>query len=174
MAGVICLIFSLCTFWIFCLGFWFFGVADILAIVAMCTHQVKQGLLLLVASFVSALICVLIFFVQALGTAVSAAEGYEHQQAATTAAKKWDSGVVAPQLLSPVNVLRDQSMLPMLEDMQKNAKKHVPAPAKIQHQRRRKELHELRGAGRVRCNRSAASFKVTARRLWAWRWNWRV
>ncbi|MES2466594.1 MAG: hypothetical protein V4675_04770 [Verrucomicrobiota bacterium] len=144
------MVIGLCTFWIFGLGFWFFGVADILAIVAMCTHQVKQGLLLLAASFASAIICALLFFVLALGTvgvvAVSAAQNFEHQQAATsTAAKKWDPSVVAPQFLSPVNVLRDQAMLPMLEDMQKNARKHVPAPAEDYNtQRRRKELQELR------------------------------
>jgi competence ComEA-like helix-hairpin-helix protein len=62
-AGWICLILGLLTFWIFGFGFIFFGATFILAIVAMSTHRVGQGIALLVSSVGSSIICVIISFV---------------------------------------------------------------------------------------------------------------
>lgn len=67
-AGWICLPIGLCTFWIFGFGFLFFSVSIILAIVGMCTNQVKQGVILLVSSVVAMGLCVLLFFMVVLGT----------------------------------------------------------------------------------------------------------
>jgi hypothetical protein len=55
------------TFWIFGLGFAFFSVAMICAVVAMCTNQVQRGLILLLSSFASLAICAVIFFVAIFG-----------------------------------------------------------------------------------------------------------
>jgi len=59
-AGWICLILGFLTFWIFGFGFVFFVATFILAIVAMCTNRVGQGIVLLVASVGSSIVCVII------------------------------------------------------------------------------------------------------------------
>ena len=59
-AGWICLILGFLTFWIFGFGFIFFAATFILAIVAMATNRVGQGIVLLVSSVGSTIICVII------------------------------------------------------------------------------------------------------------------
>jgi len=56
-AGWICLILGFLTFWIFGLGFIFFVATFILAIVAMCTNRVGQGVVLLGSSVGSSIVC---------------------------------------------------------------------------------------------------------------------
>jgi len=56
-AGWICLILGFLTFWIFGFGFIFFAVTFILAIVAMSTQRIGQGIALLVCSIGASLIC---------------------------------------------------------------------------------------------------------------------
>ena len=56
-AGWICVAIGMVTFWIFGLGFTFFGIAMICAAVAMCTNQVQRGLILLPSSLASLAIC---------------------------------------------------------------------------------------------------------------------
>ena len=67
-AGWICLILGFLTFWIFGLGFLFFGVTIVLAIVAMSTNQVRAGVALLIASIGSLAMCVFIFMLVIMGT----------------------------------------------------------------------------------------------------------
>lgn len=85
-AGWICLILGYLTFWIFGFGFLFFSVTFVLEIVAMCTNRVRQGIVLLVSSMVSILICALIFFFAIVGTvgvaAQKASEEIKRQQQA--------------------------------------------------------------------------------------------
>jgi DNA uptake protein ComE-like DNA-binding protein len=59
-AGWICLVLGFLTFWIFGLGFVFFVATFILAIVAMATNRVGQGIVLLVSSVGSIIVCVII------------------------------------------------------------------------------------------------------------------
>jgi Helix-hairpin-helix motif len=59
-AGWICLVLGFLTFWIFGLGFVFFVATFILAIVAMATNRVGQGIVLLVSSVGSSIVCVII------------------------------------------------------------------------------------------------------------------
>jgi len=59
-AGWICLILGFLTFWIFGLGFVFFVATFILAIVAMSTNRLGQGIALLVSSVGSSILCVII------------------------------------------------------------------------------------------------------------------
>ena len=59
-AGWICLVLGFLTFWIFGFGFIFFAATFILAIVAMCTNRVGQGIVLLVESVGSIIVCVII------------------------------------------------------------------------------------------------------------------
>jgi predicted PurR-regulated permease PerM len=66
-AGWICVAIGFGTFWIFGLGFTFFGIAMICAVVAICTNQVQRGLMLLLSSFASLAICAVIFFVAIFG-----------------------------------------------------------------------------------------------------------
>jgi hypothetical protein len=51
-AGWICFALGMAVAWIFPPAYLFFSVALILAIVAMCTHQVNKGVILLLSSFV--------------------------------------------------------------------------------------------------------------------------
>ena len=67
MAGWICVAIGFGTFWIFGLGFAFFSIAMVCAVVAMCTNQVQRGLILLLSSFASLAICAVIFFVAIFG-----------------------------------------------------------------------------------------------------------
>jgi len=67
-AGWICIGVGFLTFWIFGFGFVFFSVAMICAVVAMCTNQVQQGLVLLLSSFASLVLCGVMFFVLMVGT----------------------------------------------------------------------------------------------------------
>jgi hypothetical protein len=82
-AGWICLALGYLTFWVFGFGFLFFSVTIILSVVAMCTNQVKQGVILLVSSIASIGICMLIFFLIIVGTVGAAfekaAEDNKHQ-----------------------------------------------------------------------------------------------
>jgi hypothetical protein len=66
-AGWICLAIGFGTFWIFGLGFMFFGVAMICAVVGMCTNQLQRGLILLLSSLASLAICAVLFFVAIFG-----------------------------------------------------------------------------------------------------------
>ena len=66
-AGWICLAIGFGTFWIFGLGFAFFSIAMVCAVVAMCTNQLQRGLILLLSSFASLAICAVIFFVAIFG-----------------------------------------------------------------------------------------------------------
>src|SRR5438067_6308730 len=59
-AGWICLILGFLTFWIFGLGFVFFIATFILAVVAMSTNRLGQGIALLVSSVESSILCVII------------------------------------------------------------------------------------------------------------------
>src|SRR6266513_4535221 len=59
-AGWICLVLGFLTFWIFGFGFVFFAATFILAIVAMATNRLGQGLALLVSSVGSIIVCVII------------------------------------------------------------------------------------------------------------------
>jgi DNA uptake protein ComE-like DNA-binding protein len=59
-AGWICLVLGFLTFWIFGFGFIFFAATFILAIVAMCTNRVGQGIVLLVSSVGSSIVCAII------------------------------------------------------------------------------------------------------------------
>ena len=59
-AGWICLVLGFLTFWIFGFGFIFFAATFILAIVAMSTNRVGQGIVLLVSSVGSSIVCAII------------------------------------------------------------------------------------------------------------------
>jgi DNA uptake protein ComE-like DNA-binding protein len=59
-AGWICLILGFLTFWIFGFGFIFFIATFVLAIVAMCTNRLGQGIALLVSSVGSGIVCIFI------------------------------------------------------------------------------------------------------------------
>jgi len=59
-AGWICLVLGFLTFWIFGFGFILFVVTFVLAIVAMSTNRVGQGIVLLVSSVGSIIVCVII------------------------------------------------------------------------------------------------------------------
>ena len=80
MAGWICVAIGFGTFWIFGLGFAFFSIAMVCAIVAMCANQVQRGLILLLSSFASLAICAVIFFV-AISGAMFGAFGLAAQKA---------------------------------------------------------------------------------------------
>jgi hypothetical protein len=68
-AGWICFGLGLLMSWIFPLGNVFFSIAIITAIVAMCTHQVNRGLVLLISSFFGIGVSFLIFFTLIVGVA---------------------------------------------------------------------------------------------------------
>ncbi|HTE87515.1 MAG TPA: helix-hairpin-helix domain-containing protein [Terriglobales bacterium] len=78
-AGWICLVLGFLTFWIFGFGFIFFAATFILAIVAMCTNRVGQGIALLVSSVGSSFVCAII----ALGLVSSAFTAALQKQRAT-------------------------------------------------------------------------------------------
>ena len=59
-AGWICLVLGFLTVWIFGFGFILFVVTFVLAIVAMSTNRVGQGIVLLVSSVGSIIVCVII------------------------------------------------------------------------------------------------------------------
>jgi hypothetical protein len=80
MAGWICVAIGFGTFWIFGLGFAFFSIAMVCAIVAMCANQVQRGLILLLSSFASLAICAVIFFVAIFGAFGLAAQKARQQQ----------------------------------------------------------------------------------------------
>jgi len=67
-AGWICLAIAFCTFWIFGIGFVFFSVTMVLAVVAMCTHQINQGIALLVSAILGLAVCWVISFFLIVGT----------------------------------------------------------------------------------------------------------
>jgi DNA-binding phage protein len=73
-AGWICLGLGICTFWFFGIGFTFFSVTIILSIFAMCTNQVKEGVILLVSSLVTGAVCSAIFFFLILGASGAVAK----------------------------------------------------------------------------------------------------
>jgi len=72
-AGWICLIVGFLTFWIFGLGFVFFVATFILAIVAMSTNRLGQGIALLVSSIGSSSILCVIISLALLSSAFTAA-----------------------------------------------------------------------------------------------------
>jgi hypothetical protein len=92
-AGWICFALGLAISWFFPLGNAFFSVALITAVVAMCTHQVNRGLVLLISSFCGIILCALMFFILAVGTVV--VTGAAAVQKANADLKR--AGVVAEQ-----------------------------------------------------------------------------
>jgi len=83
-AGWVCVVLGFLTFWIFGLGFVFFSVAVVCAVVAMRTNQVQRGLILLVSSLVSLAMCGVLFMFLVVGTVVggigAAAQKAQHSQ----------------------------------------------------------------------------------------------
>ncbi len=67
-AGWICFGIGLALSWFFPLANVFFSIAIIGAIVAMCTHQVSRGLILLLSTLCALALCAFIFFVLVIGT----------------------------------------------------------------------------------------------------------
>lgn len=67
-AGWICFGLGLAFSWFFPLGNAFFSIAVITAVVAMCTHQVNRGLILLLSSFCAIAVCAFIFFAIVVST----------------------------------------------------------------------------------------------------------
>ena len=72
-AGWICVALGVCTYWFFGLGHLFFGIAIVLAIVAMCKDQIKHGIALVVSAFTGMLICWLIVFFTVMAGATAVA-----------------------------------------------------------------------------------------------------
>ena len=71
-AGWICFGLGLAVAWFFPPAFFFYSVALIMAVVAMCTHQVNRGLLLLISTFVSMAASAIFFLMLAGGLFVAA------------------------------------------------------------------------------------------------------
>ena len=143
-SGIACVVLGYLTFWIFGLGMVFFSVAMVLSIVAMCTNQAKHGILLLVGSLLSLVICNLILLaltMAAAGALVSAAvDGHK----SAPAGKATLQSLSALQIQNPVDRLRDQAILPMTQDLRNlSRQKAAPAPD-YQTLMRTKELQELR------------------------------
>ncbi len=67
LAGWICFGIGVCVSWFFPPGYVFFSVAIVMAIVAMATHQVSRGLILLLSSFLAMGVSAVISFVLAVG-----------------------------------------------------------------------------------------------------------
>jgi hypothetical protein len=55
-------------------GFIFFSITMICAIVAMCTNQVRHGLILLLSALASLVVCGILFFALIVGTVGAAAQ----------------------------------------------------------------------------------------------------
>ena len=71
-AGWICCGIGLASAWIFPPAHFFFSVAVVVAIVAMCTHEVKRGLILLCTGLFGAGVSAAVFFSLALGAVATA------------------------------------------------------------------------------------------------------
>src|SRR5215467_4834513 len=87
-AGWICLILGFLTFWIFGFGFIFFLASFVLAIVAMSSNQVGQGIALLVSSVASGVMCAIMslaILTNAFTTALNKERAKRSQQHATPA-----------------------------------------------------------------------------------------
>lgn len=67
-AGWICCGLGLAVSWFFPFGNVFFSIAFITAVVAMCTHQVNRGLILLLSTFCATALCAFVFFALVVGT----------------------------------------------------------------------------------------------------------
>jgi hypothetical protein len=72
-AGWICFALGLALAWIFPPAFFFYSIALILAVVAMCTHQVNKGLALLLSTFAAMGASALVAFLLAVGLFAAAA-----------------------------------------------------------------------------------------------------
>lgn len=109
-AGWICVGLGLAVAWFFPLGNVFFSVAIVAAVVAMCTHQVNRGLILLVSAFCGILFSVLAFFVLVVGTigvvaapAIKKANGdLKRMQAAEARARDQSNASLQQQMQAPV------------------------------------------------------------------------
>jgi energy-coupling factor transporter transmembrane protein EcfT len=87
-AGWICLVLGFLTFWIFGFGFVFFIATFVLAILAMSSNRVGQGIALLVCSVASGVICAIISLVlltNAFTAAVKKERATRRQEHATPA-----------------------------------------------------------------------------------------
>jgi hypothetical protein len=118
-AGWICLAIGFVTFWIFGLGFAFFSIAMICAVVAICTNQVQRGLILLLSSFASLAMCAVIFVVAIFGT-IFGAFGLAVQKARLNTSSLNPSFGRVSQLDIPVEAFLSQA--------QKAQQFHSPSP----------------------------------------------
>ncbi|HEX8373532.1 MAG TPA: hypothetical protein VF585_12180 [Chthoniobacterales bacterium] len=94
VAGWICFGIGASISWIFPPGYIFFSVAVVMAIVAMATHQVSRGLILLLSSLLGLAVSVVISFVLAIGLFATAA-GHVITKAEETS-KKEQAAVTQP------------------------------------------------------------------------------
>jgi DNA uptake protein ComE-like DNA-binding protein len=105
-AGWICLILGILTFWFFGIGLVFFVATFILAIVAMCSNRVGQGVLLLICSVASVAICgiVSLALISAAFESAVSTERAARTRNATTAVRTEDfvqpSGSASPAAYS--------------------------------------------------------------------------
>jgi hypothetical protein len=166
-AGWICFGLGLAISWFFPLGNVFFSIALITAIVAMCTHQVNRGLVLLISSFGGIGLSAVIFFGLALGavavTGAAAMKKVEADLQRTRSAQQQSLNqlnstlqqlqappqniAVAPVTLSNANIQRSKSALPSmnLNSLQAQTIAQLNAPA-VQAQRTRATNEAVRQA----------------------------
>lgn len=144
-AGLVCLGIGVLTFWIFGLGFLFFSITFICGVVAMCTNQVKEGLMLIFAAILSIWGCLVIFMMFFVGMFAALLGG----------AVKQASTLPPPALPSPNQMIQQQGALiqsqaqkalnPLFQDVRaKSAGSSGSKQFDAEAARRRKELNDLR------------------------------
>lgn len=97
-AGWICFGLGLAIAWIFPPAFFFYSVALIMAVVAMCTHQINKGIILLLSSFVGMGTSAMISMFLAIGLfAAAAAPGIAKANKQLEQAQQQQAQLVAAQ-----------------------------------------------------------------------------
>lgn len=100
-AGWICFGLGLAVSWFFPLGNAFFSLALVTAVVAMCTHQVNRGLILLLSSFAGIGLSILFFFALVAAKAEPAFKQMSADLNRLRAAQKKLSDPMQPVTLPP-------------------------------------------------------------------------
>lgn len=143
-AGIICLGIGVLSFWLFGLGFLFFGITFICGVVAMCTYQVKEGLMLIFAAILSMWGCLVLFFMFFVGMFAALLGGVVKQVSSLPAPTGHASTQTLQQQAAGVQTQAHNALNPLFHNIRTNSPSNSSTQFDAEAAKRRKELNDLR------------------------------
>ena len=124
-AGWICIALGFLTFWIFGLGMVFFSVAMVRSVVAMCKDCVQDGIILLVTSLASCVVCAILLMTVVVGGSLAVVGSVLGEQP-LAAAPAFNAKLPPTAVCQPAQTPRFLQSAPLLDTPASNHRRVSP------------------------------------------------